>query len=101
MIPNFTLSASASSTAICSGQTTTLTGIGANTYTWSPGALTGADFAVSPTVTTTYTVTELMATAPAQKQLPSMYQLCQALLLRLAQRLFCAGSSSTLTATGA
>jgi gliding motility-associated-like protein len=41
--------------AICIGNTATLTAIGANTYTWSTGA-TGSTITQSPTSNTTYTV---------------------------------------------
>ncbi len=48
-----------SNVAICTGSSTTLTGSGATTYTWSPSAglssTTGASVVASPTVTTTYT----------------------------------------------
>jgi hypothetical protein len=44
---------------ICEGASTTLTGIGANTYSWSPAtglsATSGLTVAASPTTTTTYT----------------------------------------------
>lgn len=45
-----------SPTAICSGQTASITASGANTYVWSNGP-TAALNAVSPTLTTVYTVT--------------------------------------------
>lgn len=43
---------------ICAGQTTTLqaTGTLGTSYTWTPGNLTGASVAVTPSITTTYTV---------------------------------------------
>ena len=48
-------------TAICTGNSTTLTASGASTYSWSPAtglsATTGATVTASPTTTTTYTVT--------------------------------------------
>ena len=44
-------------TAICDGESATLTVIGATTYSWDNGAGTGASVSVSPTATTTYTVT--------------------------------------------
>lgn len=53
---NPTITASASSATICAGSSTTLTASGASTYTWNPGALTGSNVAVSPTISTTYTV---------------------------------------------
>ncbi|MGZ3864278.1 MAG: FG-GAP-like repeat-containing protein [Bacteroidia bacterium] len=53
--PSPTVTANASSTSICAGGTVTLTGSGANTYTWSNGVVDGVSF--TPTVTATYTVT--------------------------------------------
>lgn len=50
------VTASPSSTMICTGQTATLTANGASTYTWNPGGA-GTSITVSPTVTTTYSVT--------------------------------------------
>lgn len=46
----------AATTAICSGQSATLTANGANTYTWNTSA-NGSTLAITPTVTTNYTVT--------------------------------------------
>jgi trimeric autotransporter adhesin len=52
----------ATPTTICQGQSSTLTASGVNgvapyTYSWMPGAMTGATVVVSPTTTTIYTVT--------------------------------------------
>jgi hypothetical protein len=52
-LPN--VSAVTNNTLICVGETATLTASGANTYTWSSSANTNS-IAVSPTVTTSYTV---------------------------------------------
>ena len=56
------VSVSSGSTAICQGQSNTLTaaatlGVPPYTYTWAPGSYTGSPVAVTPTVTTTYTLT--------------------------------------------
>lgn len=40
----------------CPGQTVTLTGSGASTYTWMPGNIVGSAAAVSPLINTTYTL---------------------------------------------
>lgn len=50
------LSVTSSSSLICVGQTATLNVTGANTYSWNTSAI-GASVAISPTITTTYTVT--------------------------------------------
>jgi len=49
------VNASTSNTLLCLGQTATLTASGALTYTWNPGGA-GSSIAVSPTVTSTYTI---------------------------------------------
>jgi PKD-like domain/GEVED domain/Secretion system C-terminal sorting domain len=49
------VTASATASAICAGQSTTLTGGGAVSYVWDNGATNGV--AISPSGTTTYTVT--------------------------------------------
>lgn len=51
-----TVTATASLPIICLGSSSVLTGSGAATYLWQPGALTGSP-TVSPAVTTIYTVT--------------------------------------------
>lgn len=44
-------------TAVCNGNSISITASGADTYTWMPGNLTGATVSVSPSALTTYTVT--------------------------------------------
>ena len=50
------MSASTSNSFICAGQTVTLSASGAVSYTYNPGGITGNPIALSPTVSTTYTV---------------------------------------------
>lgn len=54
------VTAASSNSMICAGGSASLTATGAGTYTWSTGG-NGAVIAVSPTVTTTYTVTGISA----------------------------------------
>ncbi|MEI6852966.1 MAG: choice-of-anchor L domain-containing protein, partial [Bacteroidota bacterium] len=51
------VTASANPTTVCSGQQATLTASGAATYIWTPGNITGSSINVSPSSTTTYSVT--------------------------------------------
>jgi Zn-dependent metalloprotease len=53
--PNPTVSVN--SATICTGQSATLTANGASSYTFNPGNITGSAIVISPTVSTTYTVT--------------------------------------------
>lgn len=51
-----TLYALSSSSLICTGETATLSAVGANTYSWS-SISTSTSIAISPSITTTYTLT--------------------------------------------
>lgn len=51
-----TVSATASASTICPGQSTTITASGASFYNYFPGSLSGNSITVSPTATTTYTI---------------------------------------------
>lgn len=53
---NVSVTSNPSSNTICAGSSVTLTAAGASGYTWS-GGQSGASITVSPTATTTYTVT--------------------------------------------
>ncbi len=57
VLPRPNVAATASQNTLCSGNATTLSGTGANTYTWLPGLLTGSSVTTVPASTTTYTVT--------------------------------------------
>jgi len=59
-----TVTANATDTELCAGETVTLTGSGANTYTWDNGVTNGVAFI--PTVTKTYTVTGTNTTTGCQ-----------------------------------
>lgn len=47
----------ANSAVICAGASATLTASGASSYTWNPGGISGSTVMVSPSSSTTYTVT--------------------------------------------
>ncbi len=86
---------------ICSGQSTTLTVSGGNTYSWSTGAVTSTT-AVSPTINSTYTVTgtsvagcsSSITTAVVSNSLP---------VIAVAQSAgtVCVATPATFTASGA
>jgi hypothetical protein len=54
-----TISASASPNSICSGFSSTLTGLNGSNFTWQPGSLSGTTVVVTPAATTIYTVSGL------------------------------------------
>jgi hypothetical protein len=90
------------STNICSGSTTTLNVSGAVNYTWQPGNMTGSSITVTPASTTLYVVTGTDAGGCSSNDSllvtidPSPVVTATAL-----QNSFCAGGSTTLTASGA
>ena len=55
--PNAPNVSSTGTTTICEGESATISGAGATTYSWNNGLGAGATHTVSPTITTTYTVT--------------------------------------------
>lgn len=88
---------------ICSGNATTLTATGGNTYTWSPStglsATSGDVVVASPSVTTTYTITSKNAIG-CQSVGTVEVTVSSPLIGVTASETICAGSIKTLTATG-
>jgi hypothetical protein len=92
----------ASPTAVCAGSSATLTGSGASTYTWNPGAISGTTIVVTPTATTVYTVvgtTTLGCTATRTRTLTVTPN--PTVNATASPTAVCAGSSATLTGSGA
>ncbi|MFN0175747.1 MAG: M60 family metallopeptidase [Saprospiraceae bacterium] len=85
--------------SICAGQSATLTASGAETYVWSTGE-TGESIIVSPSETTTFTVTGMTASCAAA---PLMAEVIVNPLpvVTVGSETICAGQSATLTASGA
>jgi len=84
---------------ICAGQSATLTATGGGTYQWSPGGSSANPYVVTPTGTTTYTVTVTLNGCTATDQVlvtvnPSPVANAGP------DQMICAGQSATLTATG-
>ncbi|HRP39618.1 MAG TPA: hypothetical protein PLM55_08045, partial [Chitinophagales bacterium] len=75
----------------------TLTASGGTFYKWSDGQ-TGASITVSPTATTTYTVTVTQGACPATKTVTVNVE--NAPTVSIPNQNFCAGQTKTLTATG-
>ncbi|MBI3518206.1 MAG: esterase-like activity of phytase family protein [Bacteroidetes bacterium] len=93
-----TVSASSSSYTICAGQTATLTGSGASSYSWMPSGSASATEIVSPVSNATYSLTgydngcEATTTvAVAVNQLPSISA-------STSNSLICTGENAVLTA---
>lgn len=84
--------------SICLGQSTNLTVSGSSSYTWSTGS-TNATINVSPTSTTSYTVSSIVASCPDT----AVYtvSVTPPPTLTVSGTPYCAGQTTTVTATGA
>lgn len=87
--------------AICAGSSTTLTATGASTYTWNPGALTGANIVVSPAATITYTVVGSVGSCSNVKTKTLTINPLPIVNAATSSTLLCTGQSVTLTGSGA
>jgi hypothetical protein len=95
---SFTLSAN--SATICAGTSTTLNASGsATTYSWNPGAITGATAVVSPTATTIYTLTG--KTGTCVNTFTTNVIVSATIPIVVNSSTICSGNSATLTASGA
>jgi hypothetical protein len=99
--PTPTINATASSTAICSGATTSLTASGANTYTWTGGPVT-ATYNVSPNSNITYTVTGTdLNNCNSTSIISILVNITPTISASANSNTICAGETATLTANGA
>lgn len=86
------------SPAICSGQTVTLIGSGATTYSWSSGATT-TSLTVSPISNTNYTVTG--TTSGCTNTAVASVVVSSAFTLSVNNPTICTGNTATLSVSGA
>jgi gliding motility-associated-like protein len=100
-IPTPTVGVTASPTAICAGGVAALTATGASSYIWLPGSLSGVSIFVSPTVTTTYSVTGTSSGCSGSTVVTLLVNPLPTLSITSSPTAVCIGSSATLTANGA
>ena len=100
--PNPTITAVASPTNICNGLPSLLNASGGATYTWSPVSSNSNTLVVTPTVTTTYSVSGSNTLGCVIMQTVSvLVSPTPTLNIISSPTAVCNGSSATLTATGA
>ena len=99
--PTPTTNISASSLNICIGQSSTLTASGATNYAWLPGAQTTTVIAVTPTITTTYTVTGTTAGCSSNRTITVNVSSTPTVAASITNTTICRGSSVTIAVTGA
>ena len=98
--PNPTVTASSNPVVLCIGNTATLTSLGATSYTWNPGGLIGSPVSVSPTVTTTYTVTGENVFGCTNTTTLTLTVSDPTITATASSATICAGTSATLTGSG-
>lgn len=100
--PGTTLSLSSTNgnSPLCAGETTTISALGAGSYTWSTNA-NGSSIVVSPSVTTTYSVNTTVACGNSSSAITITVTPLPSLVVSSTKSVICSGQSATLTASGA
>jgi gliding motility-associated-like protein len=101
VLPTPTVFASSSSTAICIGNSATLSANGATTYTWNPGSLTNTIIVVNPTSTTVYSLTGSNGGCSTSNTISITVNNLPIVSANSSTNITCFGSLVTFTATGA
>jgi gliding motility-associated-like protein len=83
-------------TTICAGQTATLTGNGATTFTWLPGNVTGNTYTISPPSTTT--VSLIGANGTCTTQITDFVTIGTGVSIAVTGATICPGQTGILTA---
>jgi gliding motility-associated-like protein len=95
-----TVTANATNSVVCTGNTTILTGGGASTYTWSGGVSNGVTFTPSSTQTYTVAGTDMNGCSNSATKLITVNSL-PVVTASATATLVCVGTSVTLTGGGA
>jgi hypothetical protein len=100
--PNPTITVVSSASVICAGQTVSMSATGANSYTWTPGNMTGSQIMASPPSTTLFVVTgeNTFGCTSIQNQVV-LVNAAPVINISVNPGLVCAGQSATLLASGA
>lgn len=94
------VSASGTVSTICSGSNATLAANGASSYAWSPGGYSGSPVTVTPSNTTTYTVTGTDLNGCMATDTATVLVDFVAITGTAAESTLCFGDSTQLTANG-
>ncbi|MBS1634742.1 MAG: T9SS type A sorting domain-containing protein [Bacteroidetes bacterium] len=99
--PNPTVTATTSNSVICAGSSATLTAAGATNYTWMPTGGMAANEVVTPTVSTTYTVTGESLGCSVTSTVDVTVNDVPSMTLSPVSQTICTGVTATITASGA
>lgn len=97
------IAASSSPSLICSGSSSTLTATGANTYTWTPGAIISSSMVITPTATSVYSVsgTNTISGCESTSTVAVTVNSLPVINATASSPNICNGSSATITSSGA
>ena len=93
--------ATATPATICAGQASNISATGATSYNWNPGNLSGTPVSVTPTSTTTYTVTGILAGCTGTGTVTVTVNPIPIIAATATPATICAGQASNISATGA
>ncbi len=96
-----TVNAVGSNTSICSGASSTLTASGATSYTWMPGSMTSTIVTVTPSLSTTYTLTGKSGSCSNTKTISVNVTASPTVMATASNSNICSGTQLTLSANGA
>jgi len=102
VLPKPNLNITAVTPAICSGSSSVLFGSGATSYTWLPGNANTNTLVVTPTITTSYTLTGANASGCTNTTVTTVtVNTTPTVTINSSTNTVCSGNSATLTLNGA
>ena len=99
--PTPTITAVASPTSVCSGASVAILGGGATTYTWMPGSSNASSITVTPTVTTSYTLSGSTAGCTGTNTVSVVVNTSPTISITASNSVICSSGSTSLIASGA
>jgi gliding motility-associated-like protein len=99
--PTPTITAVTSPTSVCSGASIAILGGGATTYTWMPGSSNSSSITVTPTVTTSYTLSGSTAGCTGTKTVSVIVNPTPTISVLASNSVICSVGSTSLIASGA
>jgi len=96
-----TVTAIATQTTICAGQSSVLAASGATTYTWSPGTHILTSYTVTPTASTIYTLTGMSSSCKNTTTVSVSVNALPTISSSSINDTICTGNSTTISASGA
>jgi hypothetical protein len=99
-LSTFTINTISSSPVICSGQTTTLTASGANSYTWQPMSIVNSSIVVTPITSALFTVVATSTAGCVESKTISLL-ISPLPTITVSSDTICTGETFTITPSGA